>query len=72
MLVKELAVDGEVFGGEAPDFIRLDVDEHEASENMDSSTRESVSDWIDKLIRPVGLMQKEVSVTPSEKVNSLV
>lgn len=76
MLVKELAVDGEVLGGEAPDFIKLDVNEHEASENMDSNTRESVSDdsevhdWIDELIRPVGLMQ-EVSVTLSEKVSIL-
>ncbi|KFK42125.1 hypothetical protein AALP_AA2G214200 [Arabis alpina] len=52
------------FGGEGLDFILLDVYEHEASENMDSSTPESVSgdseahDSIDELIRPVGLMQE--------------
>lgn len=64
MLVNELAADGAFFGGEDLDFIRLNRDEHEASENMDSSTTESASenseahDSIDELIRPVGLMQK--------------
>ncbi|EFH65392.1 predicted protein [Arabidopsis lyrata subsp. lyrata] len=64
MFVNEVAADGVVFGREALDFIRLDINEHNASESMDSSTEESVSDdsnahdSIDELIRPVGLMQR--------------
>lgn len=64
MFVNEVAADGVVFGREALDFIRLDINEHKASESMDSSTEESVSDdsnahdSIDELIRPVGLMQR--------------
>ncbi|KAG7587358.1 Zinc finger CCCH-type [Arabidopsis thaliana x Arabidopsis arenosa] len=64
MFINELAADSEVLGSEALDFIRLDINEHEASESMDSSIEESVSDdsnaqdSIDELIRPVGLMQR--------------
>lgn len=64
MIVNELAADGAVFGREALDFIRLDINEHKASEGMDSSTEESVSDYskaqdsMGEPIRPVGLMQR--------------
>lgn len=64
MIVNELAADSAVFGREALDFIRLDINEHEASEGMDSRTEESVSDYskaqdsMGEPIRPVGLMHR--------------